>query len=368
MMKKIVMIVMFSTLAFSSMNFEKNKKCSECHAEIYKEYQASQHANSTVFKDEIHAAVYNKHPQKNKLQKYRCAKCHTPTADNMKELLAVNNGVIPDIKNETQNESVACAYCHRIVDVKSGKAMSQNVISKEPKKYFANLKKKHRSEFHTLETHIDVFENGKICMGCHMHKTNKQKFEVCSTENNNLDGNNNCITCHMPKVKGSISNVYKTDTHSFHGFPGIHGDMKKYLSKYVTLDIKQTDKGFNVSIDHKAAHSSTLHPVRMSKLVVRIKRGKEFIELKPINFMKLIGTKGRVSPPWLATEIVKDSRIGANTKKDFDFNFELKSDDIISAKFGHLLVKTKALKKFGLENSDEAKKFRVIAEKSFKVK
>jgi len=368
MIKKIIIIVMFSSLAFSNMSFEKNKKCSECHVEIYNEYKASQHANSTVFKDEIHAAVYNRHPQKNRLQKYRCAKCHTPTADNMKELLTVNNGVIPDIKNETQNESVACAYCHRIVDVKPAKAMSENIISKKPKKYFANLEKKHRSKFHTLETHIDIFENGKICMGCHMHKTNNKKFEVCSTENNDMDGKNNCITCHMPKVKGSISNVYKTNTHAYHGFPGIHGEMKKYLSKYVTLDISKLSKGFKVTIDHRATHSSTLHPVRMSKLVVSVKRGSEVFNLKSVNFFKLIGTKGKVSPPWLATEIVKDSRMGANMKKDFDFDFELKSGDIISAKFGHLLVKTKALKKFGLENSDEAKKFRVIAEKSFKVK
>ena len=368
MIRKILLIVMFSSLAFSNMSFEKNKKCSECHVEIYNEYKASQHANSTVFKDEIHAAVYNKHPQKNKLQKYRCAKCHTPTADNMKELLTINNGVIPDVKNETQNESVACAYCHRIIDIKPGKAMTENIMSKEPKKYFANLKKEHKSEFHVLETHIDVFENGKICMGCHMHKTNKMKFEVCSTENDNMDGNNNCITCHMPKVKGPVSNLYETETHSFHGFPGIHGDMKKYLSKYVVLDIEQIKSGFRVSIDHMATHSSTLHPLRMSKLVVKVIRGKETINIKPLKFFKVIGKDSKPSAPWLATEVVKDSRIGANKKEDFSFSFELKKGDKIVAEFGHLLVKTKALKKFGLEDNEEAKKFRVISEKSFIVK
>ena len=363
--------LMLSTSAFAAMHFEKNQKCSECHPKIYEEYQTSQHGNATVFTDPIHAAVYDKHPMKNKMQKYRCAKCHTPTADNMKELLTPNNGVIPDPDNETQNEAVACAYCHRITDVKPGKAMNENVVSKDMRKYFANLESDVKSPFHEIETNVEVFKNGKLCMGCHMHKTNKKGFDVCSTEDDNMDGNNNCITCHMPKVDGAPSTLSKVKKHAFHGFPGLHGDLS-LLSKYVTLDFKHEKENFIVSVDHQATHSSTLHPLRMAKLVVSIKRGEEIIKMEPKKLLKIIGSKAgpspKATPPWLATDVVKDTRIPANTKKDFKYDFKLQSGDKVTAKFGYHLVKPKALKKFELENNEEAKEFRVIAKETFTVK
>lgn len=362
---------MFGLLAQANMHFEKNKKCSECHPQIFKEYMTSQHANATVFKDPIHGAVYDKHPQKNKKQKYRCGKCHTPTADNLDALLKPKNGVIPDINNETQNEAVACAYCHRISDTLPGKAMNKNVISKEPKKYFGNRKGNAKSEFHEIVTGNKGFQTGKLCMGCHMHKANKKGFDVCSTEDNNMNGKNNCITCHMPKVKGSVSNVTKSKDHTFHGFPGIHGDISK-LSKYVTLSLKDSKNKFSIVVDHRASHASTLHPLRMSKLVVTIKRDGKVIKMKPVNMSKTIGIKtkngSKKTPPWLATKNIADSRIPANTKKSFNFDFVLKSGDVVTAKFGHLLMKPGAAKKFGLQDNKEVKKLRVISKETFKIK
>ena len=128
-MKKFLMLCALSGFAFAAnMHFEKNQKCSECHPAIYEEYKKSQHGKATVFEDPIHAAVYYKHPQYNKMDKYCCGACHVPTADNLSELLAANNGVTPDADNETQNEAIACAYCHRIEDTAPGKAFSKNIL------------------------------------------------------------------------------------------------------------------------------------------------------------------------------------------------------------------------------------------------
>jgi len=362
--------LLVSTLAFGSMQFAKNKKCSECHPKIYEEYMTSQHANATVFKDKIHGAVFDKHPMKNKKEKYRCAKCHTPTADNLKELLTPKNGILPDPNNETQNEAVACAYCHRITDIKHGKAMNSNIISKDVKTYITRSADLKKSSFHKTKTNTEIFENGKLCMGCHTHKSNKKQFQVCSTQEGKKSDKADCITCHMPKVDGKPSKYSEgKNQHRFHGFPGLHGDLS-LLSKYVTLDFKHTDKNFTVSVDHQAPHSSTLHPLRMAKLLVSIERDGKIIKMKPRKLIKIIGSKetGKPTPPWAATGIVKDTRIPANTKKDYKYNQVLQSKDKVTVKFGYLLVKPKALKKFKLENNEEAKKFRVIAKDTFTVK
>jgi hypothetical protein len=353
------------------MHFEKNQTCSTCHQQIYKEYKTSQHANSTVFADPIHGAVFDPHPMKNKKQKYRCGKCHTPAADNMKDLLTPKNGILPDANNETQNEGVACAYCHRITDTLSGKIMNKNVISPDVKKYFANSKPQAESPFHKIETNVEVFKNGKLCMGCHMHKQNKKGFDICSTEVNNMDEKNNCISCHMPVVDGAPSILSKAKKHTFHGFPGLHGDLS-LLSKYVVLDLKHAEKTFTVSIDHQVTHSSTLHPLRMAELVVSITRDGKVIKMAPKRLLKVIGNSQGASPeptsPWLADRNIIDTRIPPNTKRDFMYDYALQSGDVVAVKFGYYLVKPKALKEFKLENNKDAKEFKVISTKVVTIK
>ena len=58
----------------------------------------------------------------------------------------------------------------------------------------------------------------------------------------------------------------------------------------------------------------------------------------------------------------------ANSKKDYAYDFKLQKGDIVTVKFGHLLMKKKAAKKFGLEANEEATKFRVLSKKSFTIK
>lgn len=372
-MKKFLILCALSGFAFANMHFEKNQKCSECHPTIYSEYKTSQHAKATVFKDRIHGAVYDLHPQFNKKEKYRCGACHTPTADNLNALLAANNGVTPDVDNETQNEAIACAYCHRIEDTVPGKAFSKNVVSKAGKVYFSNKSNPGTSPFHGIKTKKSVYKDGKMCLGCHARKSNKKGFDVCETNVNNNAKKKNCIECHMHKVDGAPSVLSKATKHTFHGFPGLHGDLTN-LSQYISMEIttKDDNKIFTVTIDHDVPHASLLHPLRMGKLEVTVKSGSDTIKMQTRKLIKVIGSAEGPSPsptpPWLATQIIKDTRIPANSTKAYPYAWELKSGDVITAKFGYLLVKPKALKKFGLKENKEATKFRIILEKSFTVK
>ena len=372
-MKKFLVLCLLSGLAFANMKFAKNKECSSCHPTIYEEYKTSQHAKATIFEDKIHGAVYDLHPQHWKMEKYRCGACHVPTADNLSGLLAANNGVIPDRNNETQNEAVACAYCHRIEDTASGKAFHKNIVSKDEKVYFSNKSNPGSSPYHGIETNKEIFKDGKMCMGCHARKSNKKQFDVCETDINQKAPKKNCIECHMHKVDGAPSTMSSTKKHTFHGFPGLHGDLTN-LSQYIGMDIstKDDNKMFTVKIDHDVPHASLLHPLRLGKLVVSIKRGSDVTKMQDRKLVKIIGSQEGASPaptpPWLATQIIKDTRIPANSSKAYPYAWDLQSGDVITAKFGYFLVKPKALKKFGLENNKEATKFRVIKEKSFTVK
>jgi hypothetical protein len=372
-MKKLLLLGLLSGFAFANMHFEKNKECSACHPTIFAEYKTSQHAKATIFKDPIHGAVYDKHPQYNKKEKYRCGHCHVPTADNLGALLKANNGVTPEADNETQNEAIACAYCHRITDVEPGIAMNKNIVSPEGKVYFTSKSKPGTSPFHGIKTNKNIFKDGKLCMGCHSHKSNKKEFQVCATDINNNASKKSCIACHMHKVDGSPSVMSTSTQHTFHGFPGLHGDLTN-LSQYVTMNISTQDdnKMFTVVINHDVPHPSLLHPLRSSKLVVTVNSGGSITRMQDRVIAKTIGSikdgSPAPTPPWLATQIVKNTTIPANTKILYPYAWDLKSGDVVTATFGYYLVKPKALKKFDLKENEEATKFRVIRKETFTVK
>ena len=90
--------------------------------------------------------------------------------------------------------------------------------------------------------------------------------------------------------------------------------------------------------------------------------------MDPVQLFKMIGSKGKMGPPWLATEIIQDTRIPANTKREYPYSTEIKSGDIITAKFGYYLVPPNMLKRFNLQDNEEVSKFRVISTKEFTVK
>ena len=155
---KYIFLLFFSICSIyavdASQTFESSQTCKGCHPAIYKEFGSSQHTKASIFKDEIHAAVWKKHPQNTKLESYGCAKCHTPAASNLDDLVARHNGVVPDVNNSTQVEGVSCSYCHRIESIKHEKMMNINIISKEKKSYFGSLQEHIKSPFHNIKTEI----------------------------------------------------------------------------------------------------------------------------------------------------------------------------------------------------------------------
>ncbi len=363
-MKKFLLFLAFLTLTFANYKFAPNEECKSCHPLIFEEFQSSMHANSTIFKDPIHKAVWDIHPAK-KRESYDCAKCHTPAADNLKELITPKNGILPDKNSKTQNEAISCAYCHRIKEIKEGLKTNINIISKEPKKYFGTLKDHIKSPYHEIDTSNQNFLKGNVCMGCHSHKRNRFGLNVCSTNENREIENANCVSCHMPKVKGSVSTLRETKTHTFHGFAGAHAHHDK-LSKYVDIEFLPKLRGFEIAVNSKVPHDLLLHPLRVAFLKVSvIRNGKKVFEKKEI-FVRVIGAEGKPTPPWLAKEVVKDTMIKENEKRVLKYSFELQKDDKIVAILGYKLVKPPMVKKLKLENVEIANKPFILKKETFK--
>ncbi|BCD62549.1 hypothetical protein NitYY0826_C1427 [Nitratiruptor sp. YY08-26] len=358
-MNKIALLLVTAVFAFAA-KFAPNSACKECHPLIYKEYQTSQHAHATIFKDPIHKAVWEKNPLSKK-NAYKCAKCHTPAANNFKELIAPN-GIGPDPHNKTQNDAVACAYCHRIKAIKEDLKTNHNIISPTPKKYFGTLKDHIKSPFHEIDTTNSNFLQGNVCMGCHSHKRNKFGLNVCSTNEKREIENANCVHCHMPKVNGSVSTLKKRSHHAFHGFAGAHR-YQNMLARYIDIEFLPHLKGFEIAINSKIPHDLLLHPARVAFVSIKVVRDNKPVWQKKESLVRVLGANGKPTPPWLAKEVVKDTMLKANEKRVFKYDFQLQKGDKIVVALGYKLVKPPLAKKLGIPS--KANKTAILKKRAF---
>ena len=327
------------------------------------------HKKSSIYEDEIHKAVWDKHPAKKK-DNYKCAKCHTPNAKSKDEA----------------HKGITCITCHTIKDVETNSKSNKNIYETKSRTFYSAQEGREKekvtykstrtwwgtkvtvgSAYHDIDYTNKQFYNGQMCMGCHSHKQNSKEFLVCSTQKPDLENKKeNCITCHMPKVLGSATTVRISKTHRFHGFAGARVK-PKMLSKYVTLNLDKQNKGFNLTIQNNAPHNLLTHPLRKVQLRVSIVRGSLKSNLKTHTFEKIIGHEGKPSMPWLATEVVKDTMIKANEKRVIEFNEMLELGDRVEVTLGYYLVNPKALKKLNLDTHEELKKFTILKTKGFTI-
>ncbi len=334
--------------------FVKSKECQSCHAKIYEEFTSSMHFNSTPQKDPIHKAVWDKHPQNKKLDRYGCGKCHTPAANDLDDMITKGKHSSPDTQNETHQEGISCAYCHRIQSVKLNEKSNINIISKKEKKYFSSSKEQKASPFHAIDTENEIMQNGTLCIGCHSHKMNKHKLNVCSTNLPDTQDRESCVSCHMPKKDGQ----------TFHGFAGSHNN-SEMLQKYVDISLTKNKDDFSISIKNHSSHALLLHPLRVAVLKVSITHNGQVQKMKNEIFVRVIGHNGKPAMPWKASVTLKDTMIQANEKRSVKYDVKLSKGDRVDVVLGWFLVNPKAVKKLGLQNEDIATKFTEFKKESF---
>lgn len=363
---KLLILVVFPFLILA--DFMPNKSCKKCHQMIYQEYQKARHSHSSIFKDPIHNAVW-KLSLDFKNKQYRCAICHTPS--DTKLLTAIfdyNSTMMPDINSTAQKDGVSCAYCHRIKKIKRDDKFNHNIISAKEKIYFGNrFNIKKITQFHQYASN-ENFQNGNVCLGCHSHFKNKYGINICSYDKDDEMKILNCVSCHMPKVKGSVSDEdNSTKFHAFHGFAGIY-NKPSYLNKYIGIEILRGLDRFFIAINNKAPHPLTLHPMRVMQLRVSVIRDNNTTIFPVKNFVRIIGKKDKITLPWNAKEIIKNTSIKSNEKRISTYMFRLKPNDIVNIKVGYKLLSKELAKKLGLDNNKEIERFILLKEKTFIIK
>ncbi|MBT5230868.1 MAG: hypothetical protein HOM11_11415 [Methylococcales bacterium] len=362
----VMILVSFSAIANDGVySFAKSDTCKACHTQIFDEFFSSMHANSTPQKDMIHNAVWSKHPQNVKQNRYGCGKCHTPAADNLDKMMAKGQQAIPMQDNETHQAGISCAYCHRIKSIQLHQKSNINVISSAEKHYFGTRDSGVTSPYHEIiKTDNEHFKNGNLCIGCHSHKQNKSGLNVCTTEIQNTEGGPNCVSCHMPKVKGGVSQISTTKTHVFHGFSGAHNH-SNLLQQYVDLSLYIHSNHFLVMVENQASHAFLLHPLRVAVLKVRIVRGEKLMPQKNELFVRVIGKDGKPAMPWVANTTLKDSMLKAKEKRAVKYNVSLQKGDKVEVVLGYYLVNPKALKPLKLQNEKVATEFHLFKQQVF---
>ena len=376
---KIITILSLSFSAILASTSLDNNLCKKCHAKIYDEYQTSMHKNASIYNDPVHKAIWDKHPQKKK-DNYKCASCHSPADKALKD-----NGFKLE-KNSIQTENpISCQSCHQIQSIQEHEKANKNIYTKELKtlfgakqnkkgtkliyhdesSFFGLFKKRVGSPYHNIDYTNENFYNSNVCMGCHSHKQNGKGFVICDLEvKKSKESKDSCISCHMPKVAGSSVKLKNEKTHSFHGVTALTYDVSK-LSKYVKLSMTPDKDKFSIFIKNEATHTLTPQPLRLSMLKIKIIRDNKVIKELSKTFKRVIGTDGKPSMPWLATEIIEDNLIKALETREVVFDQELKKGDEIEAVFGYYIVNPKIAKKLGLED-EKSTKFITLKKSNFK--
>ncbi len=381
-----IRLILVGLLALSlyAQEYVKSSVCKGCHPTIYAEYYDSAHRKASIYEDELHKAVWDKHPDKEKKQ-YTCAKCHTPTDTKLMEALENNEEAMPQKSEVQTQEAVSCAYCHKIQDIEEHTNSNKNIMSlkeklffsadeknrdikkkeyKDKESYMGMVKEKTGSPFHTINYSNKNFYTGKMCMGCHSHLKNDNDVDVCRIDKDAAkDEETSCISCHMPKVKGTATSIKLTKKHTYHGFASTSKN-NSMLAKYVKVKSKKTKEGFRVSIKNEASHNLFLHPMRLAKLEVKVLRENGAVFTKTEHFARVLGKDNKPTLPWLADSVIHNSMIKANERRVLNYDFTVKDDDVIEVIFGYYRVNPKMVDVFKV-NPKKYGQFHIMKKERF---
>jgi len=248
-----------------------NHSCNECHEKIYEEFQTSAHSHS-YFSNTLHQKIADSVSK----EKYSCATCHMPMADNIESLLS--GEARPKKSNKTHTDGVSCFFCHTIAYVKTAHKFNINTKARQAEGYkptlYGRLIKPDDSDKHSSASN-PVYAK-KVCMGCHSHKVNDNNATIFKAMEEKQDSVS-CINCHMPEIDGGAEKMDKKTRgrHASHKFLGIHD--VEFRKTGMDINLTTADKKLTVTLKNKMTHPLIVQPARAKFLTIEIKRAEKII-------------------------------------------------------------------------------------------
>jgi hypothetical protein len=160
------------------------ESCKECHADIYKEWESTRHAQAWKSKQFTE--------QSQNRTKTDCLPCHAP-----KPIFESGIGKECILRDDSREAGVTCITCHR-----------QNKTSLGPYK---------DSKAECNPAFTNSFEDNSTCQMC--HKNTSEEWKTSSFSKKGSKNYSNCAKCHMKPVKraaakgGAVREVFQHVTY-----------------------------------------------------------------------------------------------------------------------------------------------------------
>ena len=358
-MKQILFFLLFIVPLFlfsDKAKYLDNHSCNECHEKIYEEFQSSHHSHS-YFTNELHRKIADKASQ----EKYECATCHMPMADNLKDL--ISGKARPDKDNKTHSDGVSCFFCHTIAYVKKSHNFNINTKARQAEGYkptlYGRLENPDESDKHSSVKN-PVYTK-KVCMGCHSHKLNDNNVTIFRAMDEEQDSEG-CIKCHMPEVEGGAEKMDKRarGRHASHKFLGIHD--KEMREKSVDMTIGSEGDKLMVTLENKMDHPLIIQAARAKYLDIKVLREGKVI-WKNFDKHPSEDTEGyfafsftnhgkKILIPATATEQDVVNNLGARETKTYTYNVTgLQKGDKVEVSLYVKLAKDDCLKTIDLKET-----------------
>ena len=352
-----ILFLLFPLFLFSAKaKYLDNHSCNECHEKIYEEFQSSSHSNS-YFTNELHRKIADRASK----EKYACATCHMPMADNLKDL--ISGEARPDKSNKTHSDGVSCFFCHTIAYVKKSHNFNINTKARQAEGYkptlYGRLDNPDESDKHSSVKN-PVYTK-KVCMGCHSHKLNDNNVTIFRAMDEKQDSEG-CIKCHMPEVEGGAEKMDKRarGRHASHKFLGIHD--KEMREKSVNITIGSEADQLRITVENKMDHPLIIQAARVKYLEIKVLREekviwKNFDKHPSEDSQGYFGTSfkrdgKKIIIPATATERDVVNNLGAKEVKTYTYSVEgLKKGDRIEVSLFVKLAKDDCRKVLDLEDA-----------------
>jgi hypothetical protein len=368
--------------------------CSQCHNEIYKQWQGSMHGNSTALSDPIHATFYKKvvgDPTKEGVKHKAsgkfpvCLQCHAPNAARDK---STKLDAMP-----AYSEGVNCVACHTLrkyngIQAPNGKLQlglqayevsdklqgpqgfnrGASQLAAADDMFGGAVESEQKPNPHLgagvtvdgkeipslpMESNPLQLKTSDACMGCHDQRNNPHGVPLCQTGNEYSMSQSqvNCLSCHMP-VSGGFAD---------HSMGGGHNNalLKRALVFNLNTESINGKVRANVLLKNQQPHSlPTGAPFRNIYVKVSAYNASGEViwenaaghpaEQDPQAYLvyALADDEGKPAMPPTATQLGKDTRLKPHEERTLVYDIPVEGVYLVRAEAYYNLLWPVLVKKF----------------------